>query len=982
MAAAFLRSLWGKREETLERELCFRYNNIDKVSKIVSFPLERFSLTGVERQLNWKKHQKRRTAAAVLCAASLFFSFPVPLNRSVSAASSATTTVYLNLRDSASMSGRVLTTLSTGTQLTVLDNSNAEWVKVRTSSGLEGWCSREYLSMAGSNPSGSVSMTPGSTAVTTAYLNLRQAAGTSATILTTMPKGAIVSVLENPSNGWVKVRTASGLEGYCSTEYLSVNAASDSTGSGSGSGSSSTITVAVTTANLKLRTGPAVSYTALVTMPQGTKLTVVDNSNAGWAKVQTPDGKTGWCSKEFLTITTEAGSSDSTSSAPASSAPASSAPASSAPASSSASSGTPIGPKPDPSEPSGTEKTTATTTANLKLRTGPGTNYDMILILANGTELTVTDNSDPGWAKVRTASGKEGWCSKEYLRIVTTGGGSSGGSTGDSSSSGSSSSSSSSSGSSDPDHTIVGAVVNADALRLRAQKSTSSAILATLPKGTQVSVLDASDPEWIQVKTTSGLTGYMSAEYLTLRYSDDPETTLPSGNITLSNTTGTVAQGKTLYLKASGVSSVSWSSSNTTVATVENGFVEALSPGTAVITASYGSSSASCTVTVTQSQGIRTAYTSPNIAAVGQSVNLIAVTDADCDAVRFYITETNGSTRTVEATSSATETVTVSGKTYTTKKWTASAVFQGTGKIPVKAVASRNGSWGSVTFETSAFISSTADRRQSTSEERRASDEMIQMIANWEGYASTVYADTLTTTGVPTIGYGYTFGAGSTFYNHISKTEAWSLLVNRINEGSYTSEVNKFIKNNKLLMNQNQADCLISFGYNVGAGYWNSTATMDVRTIMLNAVVPPTIPSQGLAAKISKKTSLYQTTSRTSSVVAELALNTSVTVLESNFANIQDGWYRVRTSSGQEGWVNSGYITFQDQSGLVHDLNYTNAYAFGTDLIRWNMAGGKPYAGLFYRRLGEANVYNYNDYSAVRYNKYGYTYPSAFAGYN
>ena len=49
--------------------------------------------------------------------------------------------------------------------------------------------------------------------------------------------------------------------------------------------------------------------------------------------------------------------------------------------------------------------------------------------------------------------------------------------------------------------------------------------------------------------------------------------------------------------------------------------------------------------------------------------------------------------------------------------------------------------------------------------------------------------------------------------------------------------------------------------------------------------------------------------------------------------------------------MNSGYITFQDQSGLVHDLNYTNAYAFGTDLIRWNMAGGKPYAGLFYRRL-------------------------------
>ena len=106
-----------------------------------------------------------------------------------------------------------------------------------------------------------------------------------------------------------------------------------------------------------------------------------------------------------------------------------------------------------------------------------------------------------------------------------------------------------------------------------------------------------------------------------------------------------------------------------------------------------------------------------------------------------------------------------------------------------------------------------------------------------------------------------------------------------------------------------------------------------------------------------------------------------MTVLESSFLDTRDGWYRVRTPDGQEGWVNSGYVRFQNQTGLSHDLNYTNAYAFGTDLIRWNMAGGKPYAGLFYRRLGEANVYNYNDYSAIRYNKYGYTYPSAFAGY-
>ena len=64
---------------------------------------------------------------------------------------------------------------------------------------------------------------------------------------------------------------------------------------------------------------------------------------------------------------------------------------------------------------------------------------------------------------------------------------------------------------------------------------------------------------------------------------------------------------------------------------------------------------------------------------------------------------------------------------------------------------------------------------------------------------------------------------------------------------------------------------------------------------------------------------------------------------------------------------------------MVHDLNYTNAYAFGTELIRWSHAGGKFYTGLFYRRLGEANVYNYNDYNALRSNQYGYAYPDAAA---
>ncbi len=217
----------------------------------------------------------------------------------------------------------------------------------------------------------------------------------------------------------------------------------------------------------------------------------------------------------------------------------------------------------------------------------------------------------------------------------------------------------------------------------------------------------------------------------------------------------------------------------------------------------------------------------------------------------------------------------------------------------------------------------------------------------------------------------------------MTETEAWSMLINKINNSSYTSELNKMIQNNHFLMSQNQADCLISFAYNVGAGYFNSSSEMDFRRIMKNAVVPPDFSSGlTLAATVTKDTVLRGDANVNSSNQGSLTGGTAVTVTGSNFSETKNGWYFVKTNDGRTGWINSGYVNLSNSDSLVHDLSYTNAYAFGTDLIRWNQAGGKFYAGLFYRRLGEANVYNYGDYSAARSNLYSYTYPSAAAGLN
>ena len=141
-------------------------------------------------------------------------------------------------------------------------------------------------------------------------------------------------------------------------------------------------------------------------------------------------------------------------------------------------------------------------------------------------------------------------------------------------------------------------------------------------------------------------------------------------------------------------------------------------------------------------------------------------------------------------------------------------------------------------------------------------------------------------------------------------------------------------------------------------------------------MVPPEIPSgESLPATVTESVNVRSGAGTGNSVVSSVSRGTSVQVIGHDFSDISDGWYQVRLSNGTTGWINSGYVRL-NVSGLTHDLNYTNAHAFGSELLYWNSAGGKFYSGLFYRRLVEANVYNYGDYNIIRYNKYNYTYPS------
>ena len=530
---------------------------------------------------------------------------------------------------------------------------------------------------------------------------------------------------------------------------------------------------------------------------------------------------------------------------------------------------------------------------------------------------------------------------------------------------------------------ITGARTTTD-VNLRSEPNTNCSVLVTLSPGVVVTVLDTTSyPDWTKVRTADGKVGYLYNDYIEYLYGNDG--TQVSG-LTLSHTSGTIPKGKSYYVKAS-VSptgtAVTWTSSNTNVATVSNGFIYGNQPGSAVITAKAGSKTATCNVTVTAADPVKTAYTTPNVAGIGQQVELVAVTDNTRSSVRFVVSMNDGTTKTLDVGNYTTENSTNGNLAPNyTRVWKTAVTFSSPGTYQVAVYSSTGGSsYSSTGATTSSFVVSTQEKTSSTRENRRVSDEMLALIGKWEGYSAAVYPDTLANN-IPTIGYGQTFGAGALFYNNQTKTEAWAQLLNSVN-GSYTQAVNTFLANNNIKANQQNFDAMVSFSYNVGAGYWSGSSAFDIREIMLNSVVPPTIPAGGLSASATLNFDLFPSASSGGGRLTEVAASTSLQVLQTTVdASTKSVWYQVQTPDGTVGWARSGAIRFSNAASMQRDLSYTDAYAMATEWLRWNQAGGKVYAGLVYRRLGETKVFSFGNYTEAdsananyKKNTYGYTYP-------
>ena len=859
----------------------------------------------------------------------------------------AKTTEYVNFRSGPGTNYSSKGVIALGTTVTVTDTSNSEWYAVRLSNGSTGYIFAQYLKL---NSSSSATATPAPTqapsgseqsAKTTEYVNFRSGPGMNYSSKGVIASGTTVTVTDTSNSEWYAVRLSNGSTGYIFAQYLKLNSSSSAaaTPAPTQAPSNDGTVQAKLTADVNLRRGAGTNYGVIKVIGTGTTVTVTDASNSQWYKVKLSDGTEGYLFSEYLKVTS--GNIDS--------------------AKPSAT------PTPTPAPSNGTVQ--AKTTSDLNVRKGPGTSYGIIKVIDMNVTVTVTEATNSSWYKVKLSDGTEGYLAAQYLKITS----------GDINSV--------KPGNSGDDNTNNGNNSNTPAtgeyvrvtvgLNLRSEPNTSCKVLTVLSTGTVLNVLDRKTSDWVHVRTTGGAEGYVSAEYVTAY---DPS----SSSASISVSSVDLAQYKTIYIQASASGSVTWESSDASVATAKAGvsgqlFIYGAAPGTAKITAKSANGTALATVSVTVSapEAVRFAYTTPNIITAGASFNLKAVTDTQKSAVRFEVDGVG----TYDTTSYDSE----SQGDNNVRIFSASATISTPGTYTVRAYSSSGGGYSSDYREFTILVVSTTDSDTTTGESRRVSDSMLDNIVSYEGYVPQVSPDTLAGN-IPTVGYGYVVSKNTTFYNNLTRSEAKAMLADTVNRGSYTTEINRFISSNSLLMSQCQFDALASFSYNVGAGYWNGSGNCYVRTVIMNAVVPPQdlSSSNPYGGKVTASTlPMYQDHSASSTRITTLKINTSVNILDYyRDSSTKQSWYKV-SASGKSGWVRAGDVAFNSTSGLTHDLNYVDAYTFGSNLLDWHVAGGNCYIGLYYRRLAEAKVFSYGNYAEAspsngnyKKNTYGYKVPS------
>lgn len=236
------------------------------------------------------KHTSLKGLAGVTAAAALALSSVTAL-----AATSDSALVKggsLNLRQSASLTAKVLGQYPTGT-LVEITESGSEWCKV-TVDGKTGYMMTKYLSRDSQNLSATVKTNSG------IGLNLRESPSLSGAVITSVKNGEKVTVLQKGPT-WSRV-SVGGHEGFVSTQYLDFGAGTGSAASKPQSGKVAVVNNPKATQVLNLRKEASLNASVLGYYRNGVKVTIL-SAGSTWHKVQVEDGKVGYMMAKYLKAT-------------------------------------------------------------------------------------------------------------------------------------------------------------------------------------------------------------------------------------------------------------------------------------------------------------------------------------------------------------------------------------------------------------------------------------------------------------------------------------------------------------------------------------------------------------------------------------------------------------------------------------------------------------------------------------------------------
>ena len=421
-----------------------------------------------------------------------------------------------------------------------------------------------------------------------------------------------------------------------------------------------------------------------------------------------------------------------------------------------------------------------------------------------------------------------------------------------------------------------------------------------------------------------------------------------SNNVNISiRSVGSIPCGKSILLKST-TSGVSWYSSNPSIATVTNGVVDTKGTGRVTIAAYTSSGANTCVINVAAKENVRFAYATPNSAPKNSNVVFKAITDLDKTDLYFMVS--NGSTSyKVPATSKL--------QVGNTMVWAGGHVLNISGKWSIKAYSRTAASSTYATTKTSGegevFVTNSADTTTTVLGERRASDQIINLISNYEGFLTSVTADSITSD--PTVGYGKVVTSNEMFYNNLNLYEAYAYLVQTVNTGGYTTRTNAFLTSNSIKFNQRQFDALVCFTYNVGSyAIYNDSS---LQSVLLNTGSSGTITSGGKGFVNAGGVNLRSGAGTNYSIVTTMSQNTIFTFVDGILYN--SNWYKIKLSNGTQGYIYSDYAS---ASGGTRDLNNVNVQNFVNQFFQYHHASGSCYWGLLYRRIDEGEIFFYGDY--------------------